>query len=380
MTPLKIALLSPFPPLKGGIARFSSLLAGALAEAGHEVFPVSFRTLYPRWLLGGRSPVEPGTAEGAALASSGLDLVNPLTWFTTARRIRAMKPDVLLIAYWSAILAPLCYVVRRVSGVTTVILLHNFTTHEHFPAEGVMKRLLLLSAEGFIALSASVHGELKRFRPSVRSVQLFHPVYEPALQPPGREDARLQLGIASEAKLLLFFGYVRGYKGLDMLFEAMAIAVRLDPAIRLMVAGEFIEGEGRFRALAARLGISGSVDIFPGYVPERETSQLFSAADAVVLPYRSASQSGVARLALGFGVPVIVTAAGGLAEEVEHRGTGWVVEASSPEAFAEGMVAFFRERDPAHMQRRIAASREAASWRVFAGEAGRFLGTVEGTG
>jgi len=207
-------------------------------------------------------------------------------------------------------------------------------------------------------------------------VQLFHPVYEPRLHPPGRNAARLRLGISSGARLLLFFGYVRQYKGLDMLFDALAIVVRHDPEVRLIVAGEFIQGVERFRALADRLGISGFVDIRAGYVPEAECSLLFSATDAVVLPYRSASQSGVARLALGFGVPVIVTAAGGLAEGVEHRATGWVVESSSPEALAEGVMAFFRERDDVAMRRKIAAAREAVSWKVFAGRAVRFIGDV----
>ncbi|MBN1928349.1 MAG: glycosyltransferase [Chlorobiaceae bacterium] len=372
MAPLRIALLSPLPPLKGGIARFSDRLRQALESAGCEVVPVSFRRLWPRWLLKGRPAVEPGNHVSPAPPFS-LDLMNPFSWFPVARRLRSLRPDVLLVAYWSGLLAPLMAMMRRASGLKTIVLLHNFTSHESIPGESMLKRLLVSSSDGFITLSRAVESELLAFAPGVRTLSLYHPLYEPQTPVPAKADARRALGLPADAPVLLFFGYVREYKGLDTLLEAMASVLRRDPAFRLVIAGEFMLDSSRFREHARRLGIDNSVAFREGYVPAGEVATLMAAADAVVLPYRSATQSGIISLALGHGVPVIACNAGGLGAQVAHGRTGWLVREDGPEALADGILGFFRERRRLPLEAGIAEFRLQLSWNAFALESVEFL-------
>lgn len=299
--------------------------------------------------------------------------MNPLSWLATARSIRRHSPDVLLVAYWTGLLAPLCVVLRAVTGIRTYVLLHNFSSHEPIPAESLLQRMLLASADGFLTLSGSVRRELEARGGGKPVLTLFHPLFEPHGAMPPKRDARRMLGLSDESKVLLFFGYVRRYKGLEVLLEAMASAHRQDPSLKLVVAGEFIRDAGHFRAIAERLGITGCIDFRPGYVPADEVGRLFAAADAVVLPYLSATQSGVVPLAFGHGVPVIACDAGGLSSQVAHGRTGWVVDRTGPEALAEGILAFFAKRAEMPLDEGIEEARNANSWKVFAEEAAAFL-------
>lgn len=370
-------MLTPFSPLKGGIARFSSRLRLAFEASGCEVISMPFRRLWPRWLMKGAQPSEPGSAAMPSVALS-LDLMNPLAWLRSARRVRAAKPDVLLMVYWSGVLAPLSAVVRRTSGLKTVVLLHNFTSHERLPGESMLKHLLIASSDGFITLSRSVESELLAFAPGVRTLGLFHPVYEREGAMPSRAEARLTLGLPDAARVLLFFGYIREYKGLDILLDALALALRHDSSIRLVVAGEFMLDPEVFRARAATLGIAGSIDFRPGYVPSGEVATLMAAADAVVLPYRTASQSGVVQLAFGHGVPVIACDTGDLAAQVEHGRTGWVVREAGADALSEGILAFFNERDRLPLEGCIEEACCRNSWSAFAARAAAFLEVCSG--
>ncbi len=369
-------LLSPFPPLKGGIARFSDELCRAFEAAGCKVVPVTFRRIYPRWLMKGRPATDSDVAPVSA-APLSLDLMNPLSWLSAARRLREFKADVLLVAYWSGILAPLTALMRRASGLKTLVLLHNFTSHDSIPGESMLKRLLVSSADGFITLSRAVESELLAFAPGVRTLRLFHPLYESQSPIPSKSDARRTLGLPEAAKVLLFFGYVREYKGLDILLEAMASVSRRDDSVRLVIAGEFILDSSSFRDHADRLGIAGKVDFRVGYVPAGEVATLMAGADAVVLPYRSASQSGIVSLAFGHGVPVIACNAGGLGAQVEHGRTGWVVREEGAEALADGILDFFRASEHLPLEAGIAEFRRRNSWREFTSKAAVFLETCK---
>lgn len=370
-------MLSPFPPLKGGIARFSGRLGEAFEASGHEVLAVPFSRLYPCLLTRGRPAYEPGTPP-VSVTEFSIDLINPLTWLRAARRIRAARPDVLLVAVWGGFLAPLCALVRWASGLKSVVLLHNFSAHESLPGELLLKRLLVASADGFITLSRSVESELLSFAPGVRTHRLFHPVYERQGEAPSPSEARRRLGLPDSSPVLLFFGYVREYKGLDLLFEAMVAVLRQAPSLRLIVAGEFLLDADLFRAHAERLGISASVVFREGYVPAGEVATLMAAADAVVLPYRAATQSGVVPLAFGHGVPVIACDAGDLGAQVEHGRTGWLVREEGADALAAGILGFFSQRDRLPFRQGIEAACERLSWSVFASRAAEFLETCCG--
>ncbi len=354
------------------------MLREALHGRGYAVTPVAFRALYPDFLL--KSGAEGGLGADTALFNgASLVLFNPFTWYGAVRRLRSLKPGVLLVAYWSGFLAPLYFVIRRLTGIKMVVLLHNFSSHESSLFEPLMQRLLAASADGVLTLSGTVTQEVRAVMPDIPLLQLFHPLYEPDCKSLSVQDARSTLNLDIHSPVLLFFGYVRRYKGLDTMLRAMPAILQREPALRLVVAGHFHESAASYRTLIAQLGIDGSVDLYPGYVSSERTALFFAAADAVVLPYRSATQSGVVQLAYGHGLPVIVTPAGALPEMVCHGKTGWVARDCSAAGFAEAVGDFFDCRQNVELEA-IRAAIEAfnsdLSWEAFAEAAGSFLESI----
>ena len=367
---MRIAFISPFFPLKGGIARFSGLLAEALREErGDDVVPFAFRALFPDFIAQG--------AEAPLPEKVRLVLFNPFSWPETIQRLRALKPDILLVSYWTGFLAPLFFVVRRLTRIKMVALLHNLSSHESFFIEPFLQRLLAASVDGVLALSGAVSQEVKSAMPDIPLLTLFHPVYEPEGEIPSVQEARRALNLDAHAPVLLFFGYVRHYKGLDIMLRAMPAILQREPALRLVVAGHFYEDPGIYRRLIEQLGLAGNVDLYPGYVSAERSALFFASADAVVLPYRSATQSGVVPLAYGYGLPVIVTPEGALPEMVRPGQTGWVARDRSPEGFADAVGEFLESREKLPLMRpAIEAFRHEFSWESFAASAGSFLETI----
>ncbi|TLU88143.1 MAG: glycosyltransferase [Chlorobium sp.] len=373
MKPLRIAFISPFYPFKGGIAKFSSLLLDALRAQGYDVLPVSFKALYPGFLTGGSSEGDNFSKDKRSF-EPGLVLYNPFSWFRTARFIRSLQPDIVLAAYWTGFLAPLYLLIRRMAGVRTVVLLHNYAAHESFFFEPFMQKLLGVCSDAFITLSGVVSRELETAVPGVPRLQLYHPVYEPAGKSVSADVARKELGIGPDVPVLLFFGYVRRYKGLDLLLQAMPAILKKEPSLKLVVAGHFFENPARYRDLVRQLDIAGNVELYPGYVPAERTGVYFAAADAVVLPYRSATQSGVVQLAYGYGLPVIATPVGSLPDMIRPGRSGWIAGDVSPEKIAEAVSQFLDSsgRLDALADEIRSISREC-SWEAFSEAAGRFL-------
>jgi glycosyltransferase involved in cell wall biosynthesis len=373
LKPLRIAFVTPFYPLKGGIARFSGLLRDALGDRGYEVIPVAFKALYPQFLSKGA--VESTHAADTGFTNqAGLVLYNPFSWFRAIRYINLLKPDILLVAYWTGFLAPFYYVLARLTGIKIVVLLHNLSSHESFFFDPFMRRLLAAFADGFVTLSNTVFREVSNSMPDIPVLSLFHPRYEPEGEIPSVRDARRALNLDEGCPVLLFFGYVRHYKGLDIMLRAMPAILQREPTVRLIIAGQFLEDPEIYRRLIEQLGIGGNVDLYQGYVSNGRSALFFAAADVVVLPYRSATQSGVVQLAYGYTLPVIVTPVGALPEMVRHGETGWVACDFSPEGFAMAVGSFFDSRnDLASMRSAIAAFREEYSWEVFAAAAGSFF-------
>ncbi|MBM3421996.1 MAG: glycosyltransferase family 4 protein [Chlorobi bacterium] len=375
---LRIAFISPFFPLKGGISCFSGLLAGELQAKGHAVRPLGFKKLYPSFLVRGHSPEVPEHRSAANGGDAVIVLYNPLTWLALLRNLKRERPDVLLVAYWTGLLAPLLFAIRKLSGIPTVVLLHNLSTHERFALEPFLQKLLFASADGYITLSGEVSGALAAAGNAKPVARLFHPVYPPfsGIEQPEKSEARRFLGYDQDAPLLLFFGYVRRYKGLDLLLRAMPAILDAWPDTRLLVAGQFYEPESGYRELIGQLGIAASVDFRPGYAADADAARYFAAADAAVLPYRQASQSGVAQLACGYGLPVIVTSAGGLAAEVEQGRTGWIAGEISSEALAAAVIGFLGDPRRPAMPQSVREYAAGHSWERFAGEAANFIRSV----
>jgi len=340
-----LMLVGPVAPYRGGIAHFTEALGQALQARGHQVSALSFRRQYPRWLFPGRTQTEPEPIAPSMPAAYVLDPLRPWTWWQGARWIQAQRPDLVVFQYWMPFFAPVYGTIAgglRRRGVPAVALVHNALPHERHMLDATLSRWFLRRCRARIVLSEAVARQLATLGLPA-DVQLVHPV-DPRYGPVRpRTEARRRLGLPPDAPVLLFFGFVRRYKGLDVLLEAMPAIRTALPDVQLLVAGEFYEPADRYRARIRELGLSSCVHLYDRYIPESEVAWYFSAADLVVQPYLSATQSGVVPMAFHFERPVVVTAVGGLPEVVPHEVAGFIVPPGDPDALAGAVVRFFRE-------------------------------------
>lgn len=338
-----ITLVGPAYPYRGGIAHFTETLYRGLRARGHAVDIVTFSRQYPELLFPGETQYEAKAPEHPVPAKRLIDSLNPLSWWRTARRVAAEGSDAALFQYWMPFFAPAfasmaCYL--RWKGVAPLAVVHNALPHERRPGDRLLSKLFLRACSGLVVLSKAVEADVQRLaRPGTPVRRVEHPLYDRFGLAPSKEEARKALGVPLEVPMLLFFGFVRRYKGLHTLLEAMPRVLERLPEACLIVAGEFYDDEAPYRALVQEHGLEDRVLLHSRYIPDDEVPRYFAAADAVVQPYVSATQSGVAQVAFHFEKPLITTDVGGLAEVVEGRGL--VVPPENPKALAESIVRFF---------------------------------------
>jgi glycosyltransferase involved in cell wall biosynthesis len=369
---MRLAFLSTFYPLRGGIAQFNASLTRALRAEGHEVEPWNFRRQYPKLFFPGKTQyVEAGDTALDVGARPLLDSVLPWNWEAAAARIRRAQPDVLLTKYWMSFFAPsLGYVASRMSPSTRCIsILDNVMPHERRAFDRPLTRWFLRRQQGFVVMSSSVERDLDALAPEAPRIFLRHPLYDHFGPAPDRAQARRELGLDDGDRLLLFFGFIRAYKGLDTLLEAFDL---LEGPYRLMVAGESYEPFAPYAERVARSPRRERIELRERYIPDAETALLFSAADACVLPYHQATQSGIALIAAHFGLPLIATDAGGLGEYVRDGSNGVLVRQSGPEALAQGIRRYFDAGGRAHFEPGMQALRSELGWDRFARELAGF--------
>ncbi len=340
---MKIAFLSPFYPYRGGIAQSSALLLRSF-EQRHEVLPFNFSRQYPGLLFPGKTQrVPPDDTADRITAEPVLDSINPLTWFRAARRIAAPKPDILLMRFWMPFFGPSLGTVAarlRRKGVLALSILDNVTPHEPRPGDRWLLRYFLNRNDGFVALSQTVAEDLLRYRPDARYVVYPHPVYDHFPPPVDRDAACARLGVPPDKRVLLFFGFIREYKGLDIVLEALA---RLPDEYVLLIAGEVYGSFQKYAEIIDRNGLAPKIVSHLRYIRDEEVPLFFSAADLAVLPYKSATQSGIAQIACHYRLPAVVTRVGGLTEMVEDGVTGMVIERPDAKLLAAQIETYFRE-------------------------------------
>lgn len=368
--PLRIAMLGPAHPYRGGIAHFNDRLARGLRQRGHQVQVYTFTRQYPERLFPGRSQyaAEPEVVQSSPAAQRVLDSIGPLSWARTARTIREWKPDVLLTRHWIPFLAPsLGNVVRRLRRrhIPSIVIVDNALPHERRPGDIALSRYFLRASAALIVMSDSVRSDLER-RIGVEAVirTVAHPVYDDYGPPMSRAEARSTLGLGEDDQVVLFFGFVRRYKGLHVLLDAMESVTRRLPRAKLIVAGECYGSDAEYKAKLAMLptGVARWDDDF---IPDEQVPVYFSAADVVVQPYLSATQSGVAQIAHHFERPLIVTDVGGLPEFVATAKTGLVVRRNDVGALAEAIIRFFEESLAGRFERHLADAHEVFAWEPF---------------
>lgn len=346
---MKVALIGPVYPYRGGIAHYTTMVCGKLQEQGHAVLLVSFKRQYPRWLFPGRTDKDP-SAKPLEVKSANywIDPLNPISWLLTSARLWRNQPDTVVLQWWTSFWTPawlaIALATKLVLRKPLVIVCHNVLPHETRWWDTYLARLVLSRATRLIVQSKSEMKRLLSLLPKAEVDIVSHPVYDMfADQSMSKKQARRQLGLSPDIPILLFFGIVREYKGLQDLLAALPRIEAQLGGTRLVVAGEFWEDKLSYERLIERLGIGDLVILEDRYIRNEEVPVYFSAADVLVAPYRETTGSGAVQMALGFGCPVITTRVGELDSAVRDGTTGLITKPADPPALANAVIRFFKE-------------------------------------
>lgn len=360
---MKIAIVGTAYPYRGGIAAFNERLAMQFLAEGHEVCIYTFTLQYPNFLFPGKTQYSNSQAPQGLNIVRCVNSVNPFNWLKVGRRIEKEQYDLVIFAYWMSFFAP-CYasISKRFETTICIGLIHNMISHEKSIMDKLLPLPFIKRMDGFVTLSKSVLEDVKtldkRRRPAVF---MPHPIYDHYGDREPRELALERLGLDKYYRYMLFFGLVRGYKGLDWLIEAFADERLKNYPVRLIVAGEFYDDKKPYLDQIASLNLGERVVIDDRFVPDEEVRDYFNAADIVVQPYKSATQSGVTQIAYHFEKPMLVTRVGGLEETVPDGKVGYAVNPDA-KSVADALVDFFGNERYDEFKGNILIEKEKYSW------------------
>lgn len=366
---MKIINIGPAHPLRGGIANFNESLSTELMKQGHDVYIYSYSLQYPNFLFPGKTQFSESAAPHGLNIKTKINSINPFNWLRTGCIIKKEQADLVIIHYWMSFFGPalgtMVRLIAKNKQTKVIALCHNITPHEKKFYDTAFTSFFIKKCHGFIAMSKAVLDDLNRFTSNSNKVFSPHPAYDIFGEKVNRIEARQYLGLDSNKKIILFFGVVRGYKGLDLLLEALAKPILDNENIALLIAGEFYESEEEYRTQIKQLGIENRVIIHNEFIPTEKVKHYFSAADIVAQTYKTATQSGVTQIAYHFDVPMLVTNVGGLAEIVPHKEVGYVCE-KNPENIASDLADFFENERFSEYSKNTANRKHLFSWGKFA--------------
>ena len=376
---MKIAILSCFYPYRGGISQFNACVLQEL-EKSHTVKAFNFRRQYPDILFPGKTQYVTKDDNAVPVESQALlDTANPFSYIATARAIREWNPDLLIMRYWMSWFAPsLGYIARHMKkGCKVISILDNVVPHEPHFFDRPFTKYFLKPQDGFVVLCNAVRQDLLSIMPDARHICTPHPLYSHFGEKMQREEAEKAVGIKNgNTKNILFFGLIREYKGLDLLIEAFG---KLDKSYRLIVAGEPYGSFEKYQKLIDASPNKENIILNTNYIEDSQVSKYFSSADVCVLPYRSATQSGISSISYHFEVPMITTDVGGLRETIGERGTGVIMENGEPATIARAIEDYFAPENAGmrgEMILNIRKEKERLSWGTFCSKLEDFYKTL----
>ncbi|HEV3251587.1 MAG TPA: glycosyltransferase [Puia sp.] len=344
-----IIIIGPGYPLRGGLATFDHRLAKEFLSQGYHCSIYSYSLQYPSVLFPGSTQYSSDPAPQGLEIFSKINSINPLNWLRVGKELKKLRPDILVVRYWLPFMAPsLGTILRRVQKnkhTRIIAITDNVLPHEKGPLDKSLTKYFLESCDAFITMSERVMNDLRKLEKNKPARKVFHPLYDNFGEPVSKQAARERLGIKMEDKVILFFGFIRKYKGLDLLLSAIKL-LRDDESnpyirdVKLLIAGEYYEDEKLYSAQIDRLGIRDSLILHTRFIPDSEVKYFLGAADLVVQPYRNATQSGVTPLAYYFEKPMIVSNVGGLPSLVPHEKAG-LVASPDPESLAKAIVRYY---------------------------------------
>lgn len=361
---MKISLIGPTYPFRGGISHYTTLLYQHLRKR-HDVQFLAFKRQYPTWLFPGKTDIDPSQVhiqeEGVERM---LDSLNPISWFRVARKIIQASPDLLIIPWWVSFWTPqfttIAVLVKWLSRAKILFLCHNVVEHESRWIDRALTHLVLSNGNFFLVHSAEDQGNLLAMFPDANIWRTFHPTYD-VFNRGDNHDQRIRKQHGIEGNVVLFFGFVREYKGLRYLIEALPeVLSQVD--VTLLIVGEFWNDKKEYLDLIKKLDLENYIVIIDEYVPNEEVGLYFNAADLVVQPYTSATGSGIIQVAFGFYKPVVATLVGSLAEVVKDGKTGYLVSPESSSEIAKAIITFFQENRAEEFAENIKNDSYRFSW------------------
>lgn len=363
-----VILGSAYPLRGGGLATFNERMARAFQEKGHKVTIVTFSLQYPSLLFPGKTQISDEAPPKDLEILVEVNSINPISWLLTAHKIRKMKPDLMVVRYWIPFMAPCLGVISRLvrKGKKTKVLavVDNIIPHERRPGDKLLSSFFVKSVDGFLGMSRAVLTDLKKFDSKKPRVFCPHPLYDNFGRSIPMPQAKNFLNLDPDYFYLLFFGFIRDYKGLDLLLQAMTSDKIRQLPIKLIVAGEFYTSSAPYLKFINDNKLEENVILKTDFIPNNLVAHYFCAANLVVQPYKDATQSGVTQIAYHFEKPMVVTNVGGLPEMVPHKKAGWVVNPDSEE-IAEAIFQIFTTDQDKKMLESICVEKKRFSWEHF---------------
>ncbi|MDB5205637.1 MAG: glycosyltransferase [Flavisolibacter sp.] len=341
----KIVIIGPAHPLRGGgITTFNHRLAKEFTQQGFDCSIVSFSLQYPSFLFPGKSQYSNEASPQGITIHTLINSINPLNWLKVGRQIKNWKPDIIIVRFWLPLMGPaLGTILRQVKKnrhTKIICLADNVIPHEKRPGDQPFTRYFLKACDAFVTMSEKVLSDLRLFEKTKPAILVAHPLYDNFGEKVSKQEARKNLSINKDEKLVVFFGFIRHYKGLDMLLEAMADERIKKQNIKLLIAGEFYEDETSYGRLIETYNLTDRIIVHNHFIADADVKNFICAADCIVQPYRNATQSGVTPLAYHFEKPMIVTAVGGLPDLVPHKKAGLVAQ-PNPASIADAIVEYY---------------------------------------
>ena len=362
----KAVFIGPAHPYRGGIAAFNENLAAIFQKNGWECKIFTFMQQYPNILFPGKDQLAPGADKPNLSIQRAIYSMNPLNWLKISKQIIQEEPDIVITQYWMPFMAPAFGTILRgvkkgLPNAKCITIVHNFKPHESRIGDKQLNKFIANRTDLMVSLSPSVKEDILTSLPDMHTINLFHPIYDHYGTTVSKQDAMAKLDLNPNFKHLLFFGLVRQYKGLDVLIDALPLVNSTTP-FKVIIAGEFYQDEGMYRKQIAEHGLENKILIRNEYIPNEEVPYYFCGSDVIVLPYKTATQSGVVPIAIHFGKPVIVTNVGSLNSLLEKHRIG-LTSAPDPESLAASIDTFLNNDNQFNDD--FSKIREELSWQSF---------------
>lgn len=361
----KIVLIGPVYPYKGGIAHYTGLMYRALSKV-YDVEMLSYKFQYPTLLYKKEQRDYSNDTFKIENTNYAIHTANPFNWIKTAKYINKQQPKMVVVQWWHPYFAP-CYwlLCKLLKNIRILFVCHNVFPHERFPMDRLLAKMTLRQGDCYIVQSKMDADDLQTIIENPVYKQTVHPTYNAfKIEDMSKEEGRKRLNIDTNKKVLLFFGFIREYKGLKYLIQSMSEIVNKMDDCELLVVGDFAneEEKAEYELLIQKCGVQNQIKIYGGYIPDKEVEKFFVASDLVVLPYISATQSGIVQIAYGFEKPVVVTNVGGLPDVVTDGKTGYVVEEKNPKQLANAIVTYFEENKEDEFVANVKSEAYRFSW------------------